>query len=496
MIHIYLSKDEFEYDIHSLVKAFFPQEPIKIIKKDNGSNHTDIEVNESNKYEEPGNLGIHIELDETAIRIYALQNQEELYSGMNKGLLGKNQLKRALYECLSDITGKKLPWGTLTGVRPTKIAFERLEHNSSEEEIRTYMEEEYLCSGEKVDISLQVAKREVTLLREMDYRNGYSIYIGIPFCPSTCLYCSFTSYSLEKSGNWVKGYLEALYKEITYAGNCGLNKKLTTVYLGGGTPTTLTADELDGLLTHIGAAFDFTYVREYTVEAGRPDSITEEKLKVLKEHGVTRISINPQTMSQKTLDLIGRKHTVGQVMEAFKLARNCGHDNINMDIIIGLPGEDKAEVIHTLEEIDKLKPDSLTVHTLAIKRAARLNTEKENYLGMVPADAAGMLRLTENYAKAAGYYPYYLYRQKNMADNLENIGYARYGKEGLYNILIMEEKQTILALGAGALSKFVFHKENRIERVENVKSLKDYVERIDEMIERKRIFLLENSQGL
>lgn len=496
MIHIYLSKDAFEYDIHSLVKAFYPQEQIKVLKIDNG-------VNQALKSEEDSimcgvsdTLGIYIELDETTIQIRALKNQTELYSDMKKGPLGKNQLKRALYECLLSITGKKLPWGTLTGVRPTKIAFEKLEQNIPEGEIQTYMEEEYLCSREKVDISLQVAKREITLLREIDYRNGYSIYIGIPFCPSTCLYCSFTSYSLEKSGDWVNKYLEALYKEITYVGSCGLNKKLTTVYLGGGTPTTLTAAELDGLLTHIAHSFNFTYVREYTVEAGRPDSITEEKLRVLKDHGVTRISINPQTMSQKTLDLIGRKHTVGQVIEAFKLARECGHDNINMDIIIGLPGEDKAEVIHTLEEINILKPDSLTVHTLAIKRAARLNTEKENYLGRVSGDAAGMLRLTENYSIDAGYLPYYLYRQKNMADNLENIGYARYGKEGLYNILIMEEKQTILALGAGALSKFVFHNENRIERVENVKSLKDYVERIDEMIERKHIFLSENSQGL
>jgi oxygen-independent coproporphyrinogen-3 oxidase len=230
------------------------------------------------------------------------------------------------------------------------------------------------------------------------------------------------------------------------------------------------------------------------VEAGRPDSITADKLKVLKTHGVSRISINPQSMRQKTLDVIGRKHSVEQVIEAFYMARELGHENINMDIIIGLPGENKEDVAYTLREIDKLKPDSLTVHTLAIKRAARLNLEKARYQDMVPMDTKEMLRLTSNYAKGANYLPYYLYRQKNMADNLENIGYAKYGKEGLYNILIMEEKQTILALGAGALSKFVFHEENRIERVENVKNLKDYIERIDEMIERKRNFLKESSR--
>lgn len=486
MVYINLSEEKYRYDVHSLVKAFFPQEQVKVI----------VNENQQSPAYTAEDLVISIDYENSDLQINARQEESNLYRNNISGPLGKNPLKRALYECLHNITGKQLPWGTLTGVRPTKIAFEKMEQNVEEGQIKSYMEEEYLCSKEKVELSLTVARRELTLLREMDYQNGYSIYIGIPFCPSTCLYCSFTSYSLEKSGAWVEKYLEALYKEITYAGKCGLNKKLTTIYLGGGTPTTLTASQLDGLLTHIGKSFDFTYVLEYTVEAGRPDSITEDKLRVLKKHGVTRISINPQTMSQNTLDLIGRKHTVGQVMDAFHLARSCGHDNINMDIIIGLPGEGCEEVAHTLEEINKLKPDSLTVHTLAIKRAARLNTEKESYIDLVPKDTTKALILTRQYAKDAGYLPYYLYRQKNMADNLENIGYAHYGKEGLYNILIMEEKQTILALGAGALSKFVFHKENRIERVENVKSLKDYIERIDEMIERKRIFLLENLHDL
>jgi oxygen-independent coproporphyrinogen-3 oxidase len=220
--------------------------------------------------------------------------------------------------------------------------------------------------------------------------------------------------------------------------------------------------------------------------------ITLEKLKVLKTFGVTRISINPQSMRQKTLDIIGRKHTVTQVAEAFLMARSVGHDNINMDIILGLPGEGCEDVAYTLSEIDKLQPDSLTVHTLAIKRAARLNIEKDNYRDMASTETTQMLKLTADYTKKADYLPYYLYRQKNMSDNLENIGYAKFGKEGLYNILIMEEKQTILALGAGALSKFVYHEENRIERVENVKSLKDYIERIDEMIERKKQFLMLN----
>lgn len=526
MIYIYLSKDEFEYDIHSLVKAFYPNEQIKIIKPPDKS--LDTVVSEEADKRITDDLTLTIDLRIPFLNLKAVKNGLELYSSFGtkenttvhevqdninykesgsseavdsevvqlKTRQYRNQLKRDLYDCLSHITGRQLPWGTLTGVRPTKIAYEKMEQNASEEDIRQYMKEQYLCSEEKIDLSLKVAKREITLLNEIDYRNGYSIYIGIPFCPSTCLYCSFTSYSLEKSGAFIPLYLEALYKEITYAGICGMKKRLTTIYIGGGTPTTLSEEELDRLLTHIDHTFDFTYVEEYTVEAGRPDSITAKKLKILKDHGVTRISINPQTMSQKTLDLIGRKHTVNQVIEAFYAAREAGHDNINMDIIIGLPGEDKADTAHTLAEIDKLKPDSLTVHTLAIKRAARLNIQRETYQDLVSFEASDMLDLTSDYTKSSGYLPYYLYRQKNMADNLENIGYARYGKEGLYNILIMEEKQTILALGAGALSKFIFHKENRIERVENVKSLKDYIERIDEMIERKFNFLKDNSYGL
>ncbi len=478
MINIILSKEEFINEIHDLVKAFYPEEHIRIGKPSEASNEFDLQI--------------IVELEDT-IRISISNSKQLLYS--DTGLVEskdkkvfRNYLKRMLYKGLSAITQKELPWGTLTGVRPTKIAFERLELHMPKHEISQYMKDEFYCSDEKIETSLQVAERELELLRKIDYKNGYSIYIGIPFCPSTCLYCSFTSYSLGKYESFVDQYLQALFQEITYAGTCFINKKLTTIYLGGGTPTTLSEEQLDLLLTHIRNSFDFTYVKEYTVEAGRPDSITAEKLRILKMHGVSRISINPQTMRQKTLDIIGRRHSVEQVIQSFSMARELGHDNINMDIIIGLPGETKEDIAYTLQEIDKLKPDSLTVHTLALKRAARLNLEKEFYRKLAPTDTQAMLAYTTIYAKESNYLPYYLYRQKNMADNLENIGYAHYGKEGLYNILIMEEKQTILALGAGALSKFVFHEENRIERVENVKSLKDYIERIDEMITRKQEF--------
>lgn len=290
--------------------------------------------------------------------------------------------------------------------------------------------------------------------------------------------------------------MSALKKEIEYAAGCFPDKKLTCVYFGGGTPTSLTAGQLDSLLGLVKRSFDFKYVREFCVEAGRPDSITEDKLRVLKKWGVDRISINPQSMQQKTLDIIGRRHTVEDVITAFKLAREAGHDNINMDIILGLPGENLSDLVDTLEQIRLLNPESLTVHTLAIKRAARLNIERESYKNLRARDVSKMLDYSIKFARDNNYLPYYLYRQKNMADNLENIGYARYGREGLYNILIMEEKQTILALGAGGMSKFVFHDENRIERVDNVKSITDYIGRIDEMIKKKQIFLEQNRDKL
>jgi oxygen-independent coproporphyrinogen-3 oxidase len=508
VIQIILTGDEYENDICPLVKAFYPEEEIKVIRNSSDRNETEKE-----------SITITVEIVDSYLCVQGLKGQELLCKEEEEVFSAKqnntgqtlivtrdeqvarrkeirNHLKRMIYRLLQTIIGKELPWGTLTGIRPTKMVLEKLEAGEEEADIRRFMSEEYYCSQKKTELSLMVAGRENRLLKDMDYRNGYSIYIGIPFCPSTCLYCSFTSYSIQKFGNMAEAYLEALFKEISYAAGILKNKKLTTVYIGGGTPTTLNEEQLERLLSHIDKHLKPSQTMEYTVEAGRPDSITEDKLKILKAHGVTRISINPQTMEQKTLDLVGRRHTVDEIRDAFALARKAGHDNINMDIIVGLPGERMKEVSYTLEEIRKLKPDSLTVHTLALKRASRLNTENVEYESADYKEASEMVDATALFAEEQGYGPYYLYRQKNMAGNLENIGYAKEGKEGLYNVLIMEEKQTILALGAGAQSKFVFHEENRIERVENVKSLVDYIARIDEMIERKNIFLNENGHLL
>ena len=402
--------------------------------------------------------------------------------------------KCTLYTKLSAQLNKTLPWGYLTGVRPSKIAYTLLEKGADREQILEEFTKKHLVSEKKAQLALQVAQTEKSILEKMDYKNGYSLYIGIPFCPTTCLYCSFTSYSLAAYQSKVQPYLEALLKEMKYVSEAMRGRRLDTVYFGGGTPTTLSAGQLDMLLTELERQFDLSACRELTVEAGRPDSITYEKLCVLKAHHVDRISINPQTMNQQTLDLIGRRHTVEQIEEAFALAGKAGLDNINMDMILGLPGENKEMVQHTLEKIKALAPESLTVHSLAIKRAAALNIWREKYLDLQMDNSDEIVSMAADYAHQMGHQPYYMYRQKNMAGNFENVGYSKPGLECIYNILIMEEKQTIIAMGAGASTKIVFQNETeggqagRIERIENVKDVTNYIQRIDEMIERKRKF--------
>ena len=278
-----------------------------------------------------------------------------------------------MYKCLSKYVGKTLPWGNLTGIRPTKIAYAYLDAGMSEEEIVSQLQEFYDCSHEKALLSIDIAAREREILSKLHYEDGYSLYIGIPFCPTTCLYCSFTSYPIGLWKKRVDEYLTAVEKEIDYVSEKFKDKILDTIYIGGGTPTTLEPDEMNRLLSYVKKSFDCSHIQEFTVEAGRADSITKEKLEVLKAFGVNRISVNPQTMKEDTLKIIGRHHTVEQVKEAFQLSREIGFPNINMDLILGLPGESKEDVITTMHEIEKLNPDSLTVHSLAIKRASKMN---------------------------------------------------------------------------------------------------------------------------
>ena len=536
MITVQLNEPDFEYDIHSLVKAFYPQH--------------DVLVKAMPREEFPESVfHLVVNYDRKNHMIdFKFYEQEKMTLGGSVLVdfadrkKTKNELKQQLYYLLTLYAGKTLPWGTLTGIRPTKIPMELLEEGKSEDEIRSYMKETYFASDEKIELSLAVAKRELELLSRIDYENGYSLYVGIPFCPSTCLYCSFTSYPLAKWANRMDEYLDALEKEIAFTAEVCKHKVLNSVYIGGGTPTTLSAEQMDRLLTMIGSYFGIadeqgrmiyadehmndadetqnsmdeaksengsinaegnaagsicengkarkqTQLLEFTVEAGRPDSITREKLEVIHKHNISRISINPQTMKEETLRLIGRQHTVQQTIDSFKLAREVGFNNINMDLIVGLPEETIEDVRETMRQLEELDPDNITVHSLAIKRAARLRMQKEQYENLHIENTAQTIDLTAKCCHEMGLEPYYLYRQKNMAGNFENVGYAKPGKAGVYNILIMEEKQTIMALGAGATTKVVFEDGKRIERVGNVKDITNYLDRVDEMVERKRELL-------
>lgn len=420
---------------------------------------------------------------------------EGLAEGPEKKYL-KKELKKQIYRVMHELTKAELPWGALTGIRPTKLIVTMIEAapDVTDEEITSFLKENYYVTDEKAALGIQIARREIKLLEKIDYEEGYSLYIGIPFCPTTCLYCSFTSYPIGAYTKKADDYVTALLKEISYASARFADRKLNSIYIGGGTPTTLEPEQLDCLLHAVRDSFDFSHNQEFTVEAGRPDSITPEKLAVLLKHGVTRISINPQTMNQKTLDLIGRYHTVEQVKETFQLARKMGFDNINMDFIVGLPGETMEDIRFSMEEVQKLNPDSLTIHSLAIKRAARLNIMREQYKDFTIENNEQIMELCAAAAENMGMTPYYMYRQKNIAGNMENVGYARTGRAGIYNILIMEEKQTIVALGAGSVTKRIYP-DGRIERCANVKDVGQYIDRIDEMIERKENLFADQHPG-
>ena len=478
MIKIYTNREQYQYDLHALFKAFYPEHEVRVYGLCGQGERED------------GEARAVLIFDDSKIEAVFDIDGEKEYTNIYKNdtCVTKNEHKLSVYHDLCDYTGHTLPWGNLTGIRPTKLSMGMLAEGMDDDAIIAQMKAEHAVSDEKARLSLDIAKREKRILDKIHYEDGYSLYIGIPFCPTTCLYCSFTSYPIAQWKKRVNDYLDALFREIDFVAQAYQDKVLDTVYIGGGTPTTLEADALDRLLSRMRERFDFQHVTEFTVEAGRADSITRDKLDVLKKHGVTRISVNPQTMKDETLKIIGRQHTVAQVREAFALARAAGFDNVNMDIILGLPGELEADVQNTVDEIARLNPDSLTVHSLAIKRASKLSQwiEENGIASLNNTDAT--MEIAQKGADALGMKPYYLYRQKNMSGNFENVGYAREGKYGIYNILIMEEVQTIVACGAGSISKRVYP-DGRIERCENVKDVTSFIERIDEMIERKRKLL-------
>ena len=394
--------------------------------------------------------------------------------------------KRKLFSLLANYTGKTIPWGILTGIRPTKLVNECIDNCMCENDIISTLKKDYFVTDNKANLLYEVAENQREMFLDSK-KSSVSLYIGIPFCPTRCLYCSFSSSTIGQYKKVIDLYVDTLLKEIQQTGKLIKDNdfEIESIYIGGGTPTSLKTSQLYRLLRGIEECLDVSNLKEYTIEAGRPDTIDIDKLKVIKDSLVTRISINPQTMNAVTLERIGRKHSPEDIEKAFYMAREIGFDNINMDLICGLPGEDTDMFIKTLEKIKPMKPDSLTVHTMAIKRASRLTEEKESYnLETQYKQVSEMVDIAREYAKNMGLAPYYLYRQKNILGNLENVGYSKKNKECLYNIQIMEERQSIFACGAGAATKIVFP-HNRIERAFNVKTVEEYLRRVDEMIERK-----------
>lgn len=464
-MRIKLNNYDYRYEVFQIVNLFFPWETEFV--------------------DDDGDLLIAIESNTLNISY----NEKTIHKYFENNFPIKEQIKKELYLFLYEVTGVSFPWGILVGIRPTKIAHMLLEEGLSQSEVVKYYKEHYLTQENKARLCLEVAKAEKRFIYS-DPRK-ISIYIGMPFCPTRCVYCSFTSNPINSCKNLVEPYLEALRKEIEFAGEYILNHGLDvdSIYFGGGTPTSISDEQFERLMATIDInILQKLKVKEYTVECGRPDSITANKLFSMKEHGVNRISINPQTMNDSTLKAIGRLHSAKEVITTYEQARAIGFESINMDLILGLPGEGLQEVIKTLKEIEKLAPDNITIHGLSIKRASKLHEQVSSVEKHKLDEIISYYNETEKLAERLGLIPYYMYRQKNMVGNMENVGYAYPGKECLYNILMIEENQSVMALGADAISKAVYIKENRIERYRNIKDVKEYINRLNTQLQEKAIF--------
>lgn len=379
---------------------------------------------------------------------------------------------------------KTIPWGTLVGIRPIKRVVNMLSSGMDEEDVAKVLKEEFEVSDKKIGLAISIAKTEIGVISALP-ENAISLYIHIPFCPSKCAYCSFASLPVSEMQHFIEPYLYALYEELDTIKKIvkDLNLSIVSVYIGGGTPTSILSIELDNLLNKIERTFDLSNCREFTIEAGRPDTITKSKLEVMRKHNIDRISINPQSMNDKTLSVIGRKHSVKQIYEAYSLAKNMGFKSINMDVIAGLPQETLPEFMNTIDKVIELAPENITVHTMSIKRAAQIN-QTGDFSGLPQTDSVDkMVDYAHEKLKENGYMPYYLYRQKNILGDLENTGFCKENTQGLYNICMMEEVKTVISAGVGAVTKLV--KPGKIERIFNVKDVREYLNRAEEMRKRK-----------
>lgn len=413
-----------------------------------------------------------------------LDNDKEIID-LKSALMGesKDAIKREIFHKLSTSTGLRPEWGILTGIRPVKLCGELIDAHGLDE-ARRVLKNEYLIDDSKIDMIVKMYNYQIASFGKAK-ENSVGMYIGIPFCPTRCLYCSFISSQAENEK--LEAYVDTLIEEIKAIGLRLDNSEfhIESLYIGGGTPTTLNEIQLNRLLDAINKYLDIHSIKEYTIEAGRPDTINLEKLKIIKAHGCERISINPQSMKPETLVTIGRSHTPLEIEKAFELAYSLDFNSINADLIAGLPGEELSDFDASLEKIIGLGADNITIHSLAVKRASRLKDEDPVFHYKQSSITNSMTAKGFETLCNRGFEPYYLYRQKHMAGAGENIGYCKPEKAGLYNIRIMDEHQSILALGAGAISKRFYPEENRLERIPNVSNVGHYINRLDEMIERK-----------
>ncbi len=470
-MNLYVKNHNFHFELENLTRLFFPNEKITVIRDFSEPQPPYIYTEVSDKITISVNIG-SFNKSETAVKKLT-DDDNELVSA------------QLLYKLLCDFTGLTQPWGILTGVRPVKL-LRRLAEESSEEQAVKKFEKDFFVSNEKIALSRETEHNERKIL-ELSKPESFSLYVGIPFCPSRCSYCSFVMASIERAEKLIEPYTKLLCEEIKQTAEIAnkLGLRLETVYFGGGTPTTLSAEQLDTVLGTVNNSFDMSTCREFTVEAGRPDTIDIAKLFALKENKVDRISINPQTVNDEVLKTIGRKHTAQQFFDAFELARKCGFDNINTDLIAGLPTDTPESFKNSLDSIVRLNAECITVHTLCMKRASRLTTEGVTLDLQQARDAREMLAYTQNILGQNEYIPYYMYRQSRMVGNLENVGWSKKGFESLYNVYVMDETHTILACGSGGVTKLKRNNPDYLERIFNFKYPYEYIDRFDELIQRK-----------
>lgn len=470
-MNLYVKNHNFHFELENLTRLFFPNEKITVIRD----------------FSEPQPPYIYTEVSDKITISVNIGSFNKSKTAVKKLTDDDNELVSAqlLYKLLCDFTGLTQPWGILTGVRPVKL-LRRLAEESNEEQAVKKFEKDFFVSNEKIALSRETEHNERKIL-ELSKPESFSLYVGIPFCPSRCSYCSFVMASIERAEKLIEPYTKLLCEEIKRTAEIAnkLGLRLETVYFGGGTPTTLSAEQLDTVLGTVNKSFDMSTCREFTVEAGRPDTIDIAKLFALKENKVDRISINPQTTNDEVLKTIGRKHTAQQFFDAFELARKCGFDNINTDLIAGLPKDTPESFKNSLNSIVRLNAECITVHTLCMKRASRLTTEGVTLDLQQARDAREMLAYTQNILGQNEYIPYYMYRQSRMVGNLENVGWSKRGFESLYNVYVMDETHTILACGSGGVTKLKRNNPDYLERIFNFKYPYEYIDRFDELIQRK-----------